>query len=240
MTEERKDRTGGDGVRKFTNETSRALVDRDHVRSASFQHTGQYLERGRPSIYVYWVSERLHTCAFFPGWPQMRCCNQAGPSIRKRGEEGVQPNFLLVSSEVNILTISGTSTAFLAVSAKLISQNRNPVPFWGLLQSHLLVGVAVKITSRFSVCTVACLQASNSCLNIWLPQRIKGSSSQAGFYRRSPLHMGNQQLSTGDRVGTGSKCIRIIVFYWLCTCISFDLKNMIQEFPWWLSCKERN
>lgn len=88
------------------------------------------------------------TRSFFPGWPQMCCCNQAGPSGTE-GEDDVQANFLLISSEVNILTISGTLNVFLIVLQNFISQNRNAVPLEVYNRAIYWLGVVLKITLCF-------------------------------------------------------------------------------------------
>ena len=85
------------------------------IRSDATQPAhGQRLERSRPTV---------NACCVREGWDTLLFSSLARHTAvikwghqEKRGE-GVQPNFPLASADVTILTISGTSIAFLVVFA---------------------------------------------------------------------------------------------------------------------------
>ena len=75
---------------------------------------GQRLQHSRPTVNACCVRGKMGHTPFLQSG-QAYCCNQRGSSGKER--EDVQPNFPLASSDVTILTISGTLTALLVVFA---------------------------------------------------------------------------------------------------------------------------
>lgn len=123
-----------------------------------------------------WVKGWAHS--FFPGWPQMYCCNQAGPSGKEREECSTKlpPGFLWSKYSHHFWDFNCFSVCFCKISFLKIE---TLCPLEVYYRAIYWLGVAVKITFRFSVCMVAYFQASNNCLNIWLPKKIRMSASQA-------------------------------------------------------------
>ena len=163
---------GKHGVGKTDHRQERKSPVWTKIRSdATRPALGQRLEHSRPAVNAYWVRERRDT-PLFSSLARHTAIIKWGHQ-EKRGED-VRPNFLLASSDLTILTISGTFNRFSGCLCKfsfLKIETLRPLEVY--YRAIYWMGVAGEIIFRFSVCTVAYLQASNSYLHIWLPKKMR-------------------------------------------------------------------